>query len=179
MWGDGSYHEERSPPLEQVWRESHDPDLLIAVAVAMAKIGAPSATDSLLSAALMDDGKDDVRKRAALGVLEKVYTRNAVPAVAALLANQQSATPASTLAGGVLVGIGDPSAAKALLGWLQVADASAAIAVRTFVARTRTPELLAAWGAALDSKTVFRSEEIRATIRAALPDYAHNHSSAH
>lgn len=79
--------------------QSRDPNLLVAVAVAMAKIGAPSAIDSLLSAALMDDGKDDVRKRAALGVLEKIYTRNAVPPVASLLANQQSTTSASTLAG--------------------------------------------------------------------------------
>lgn len=178
LWGDGSYHEERSPALEQTWRESRDPDLLIAVAVAMAKIGAPSAIDSLLSAALMEDGKDDVRKRAALGVLEKIYTPNAVPPVAARLTTQSTTAPASAITGGVLVGIGDASAAKALLGWLQSADAAAATATRTFVARTRTPELLAAWSAALDSKTVFRSEEIREAIRGALAEYNKKHSSA-
>ena len=177
LWGDGSYHEERAPALEQAWHESRDPDLLIAVAVAMAQIGAPSAIESLLSAALMDDGKDDVRKRAALGALEKVYTRNAVPPVAALLATPPASTPASTLAGGILVGIGDLSAAKVLLAWLQNADAGVAIPVRDFVAQTHTPALLEAWSAALDSKVVFRSEQLRETIRAALVEYHQNHNS--
>ncbi|MEO6876422.1 MAG: HEAT repeat domain-containing protein [Opitutaceae bacterium] len=177
LWGDGSYHEERSPALEEAWHESRDPDLLIAAAVAIAKIGAPSAIESLLSAALRDDGRDDVRKRAALGALDKVYTRNAVPPVAALLATLTASTPASTLAGDILVGIGDPSAAKALLGWLQNADASATIPVRDFVARTHTPSLLEAWSTALDSKVAFRSEQIRETIRAALIEYHQNHNS--
>ena len=178
LWGDGSYHEERSPALEQVWRESRDPDLLIAVAVAMAKIGAPSAVDLLLSAAFMEDRKDDVRKRAALGVLDKIYTPNAVPPVAARLAAQPATAPASAITGSILVGIGDPSAAKALLGWLQVADADTTTAARTFTVRTRTPELVAAWNAALDSKTVFRSEEVREAIRAGLTEYNQNRKSA-
>ena len=64
------------------------------------------------------------------------------------------------------------------MDWLANADASAAVLVRGFVARTRTPELLDAWSAALDPKVVFRSEQIRETIRAALTEYHPDHNSA-
>lgn len=171
LWGDGSYHEERSPPLERAWQTTSDPDLLSRIAISMSKIGAHSAMDTLLSAALDDSQSNSVHKRAALFGLEEVYSRNATQPVASLLACQDSANDASALASKLLVKIGDEVAAKALTSWFQKADASAVELAATSVARTRTPDLLDAWKALSASNQAFRSEEIRTAIREALKRY--------
>jgi hypothetical protein len=49
LWGDGRFHEELSPALEMVWRESKDRFLLMNVAFAMAKVGAPTGVRELMA----------------------------------------------------------------------------------------------------------------------------------
>jgi hypothetical protein len=171
MRSGGGFHEERSPALEQLWRETHDPSLLNAAAVAMAQIGAPAAVESLLSSTLQDEAKDEARKRAALNALGEIYLDNAVPPIAALLAKQATASPVSALAGRVLVNIGHESANKALLSWLQNADDSAVSLAHEFVVSTRSPALLKAWNASLDQSVPFRSEKIRDAIRSGLLEH--------
>ena len=162
-----------SPALESVWRDSSDEELLISVAVAMAEVGAASGVELLLSAALATDGPENVRTRSAIGALEKVFRGSAVPAVAALLADQ-STSPANNLAGSILVQIGDATAANALVNWLQRADASVAPNIRRFLIQTRTEALLEAWQAATVPAVLFRSEKNREAISAGLAEYRRN-----
>jgi hypothetical protein len=165
---DGSRHEERSVPLEKVWQTESDPALLSPTAIAMAKIGAPSAIEALLKAALNGNATDRNRRRAALDGLAQVYSRNAIPPVAGLLARQTGANEASALACKILVNIGDESAAKALIGWFQGADASVVELAKESVIQTRTPALLDAWNAVVVSKETFRQEAVRTALREAL-----------
>ena len=81
LWGDGTFHEELSSPLERAWRESQDQELLIFVAVAMAEVGASSGISSLVDSALIVAGRDEVRARAAKGALAHATILNpsAVP----------------------------------------------------------------------------------------------------
>ena len=171
LWGDGSYHEERAPVLDRAWRASNDQGLLIFVAEAMAQVGAPSSVELLLSAALSDDKKGDARKRAAEEALTKVHTNNALPAVVALLENQSSVNQSTVLACNMLVRIGDAESGRVLMEWIRKADKSVAPAVSTFVMGTRTPEILDAWGAAIDARVSFKSEENREMIARALKEY--------
>jgi hypothetical protein len=164
-------HEERSSPLEKAWRESSDPKLLHAASFAMAEIGAPPAVELLLESALLDDGKDDVRKSAALSALKEVFRENAIPPVAALLARQPDLSPATVLAGQILVHIGSAQAGTVLLGWLQKADGGVASSAHAFVVSTRSPALLKIWSGALDQSVPFRSEEVRQAIGEGLKEY--------
>ncbi|MDI1248185.1 MAG: hypothetical protein PSV13_04800 [Lacunisphaera sp.] len=168
---DGSYHEERSLPAENIWQSSADPDLLSRTAIVIAKIGSPSGINLLLKSALDDNPANSDRRRNALNGLEQVYSRNATPPAVALLTQQAGMNGASELATKMLVNIGDESAAKALISWFQEADASAAGLAANAVTGTRTPALLAAWKASLGSDKTFRSEEIRVAIRDALERY--------
>lgn len=161
---DGSYHEERSPPAEKIWQNSLDPDLLQQTAMAIGKIGAPSGINALLDSALDDTPANSDRRRIALDGLEQVYSRNAAPPVAALLVRQTGANEASALATKLLVNIGDESAAKVLTQWFQEADASVVELAASAVARTRTPVLLHAWKASIESNQAFRSEKVRVAI---------------
>ena len=82
--------EKLSPTLEQVWRESSDPKLLLAAALSMAKIGAPSSIELLLSEALANDGANKARIDTARNALQGVYQPKAVPPLADRLVNQPS-----------------------------------------------------------------------------------------
>jgi len=173
--GDGAFHEELSPALEQVWRESQDQGLLPSIAVAMAKVGAPSGIELLLSSAL-DGSPNDLRTQVAQrSLLQEVLNPHAVPTLSALLVNQPPTSAASRLASGALANMVDAASAKALLNWLQSADAGAAPLAYDYVVRTRAPAQLAAWESALDPIMPFRSEKNREAIRAGLAEYHQDH----
>lgn len=173
LWGDGTFHEELSPPLERAWRESQDQELLIFVAVAMAEVGASSGISSLVDSALIVAGRDEVRARAAKGALAHATILNpsAVPPLAALLANQPSGSAGSKLASDTLARSGIPAAGNALLQWLRGADESVAPQAQQYVAQTRTEAVLKLWESALNSTVPFRSEKNREAIRAGLAEY--------
>ncbi len=172
LWGDGTFHEELSPPLERAWRESQEQELLIFVAVAMAEVGASSGVDLLVNSALVDAGSDEVRARAAKGALAyaTMLNPNAVPPLATLLASQPPGSAGSRLASDTLAAMGIPAAAKSLVNWLQNADESTASLARDYVARSHTTAQLKAWESALNSTVPFRSEKNREAIRAGLAE---------
>jgi HEAT repeat protein len=160
--------EELSPALELVWQDSHDQYLLIATAVAMAKVGAPSGIKLLLSSALATDPQSDQRKQAALNALPEARNPHAVPILTDLLANQPPTSESSKLASSILAEMVFPVAAKSLVNWLQTADASAAPLALSYAVNARTPTLLQACQAALDPSVPFRSEQNREAIRTGL-----------
>jgi hypothetical protein len=169
--GDGKFHEELSPALERVWRESQDRYLLFKVGIAMGRVGAPSGIQLLLSAALAERPQSDIKKQAAEAGLADVLNEHAVPILAALLVNQPPTSAAGKLASGTLAAMSDPAAAPALLSWLQTTDASAAPLVPNYIVRTNSPEMLKACEAALNPAVPFRSEQNREAIRAGLAEY--------
>ena len=171
----GTFHEELSPALERIWRESNEQQLLISTAEAMATVGAPSGIKLQIGSALTADGIDNVRAHAAQGSLSEVMNPHAVPFLSELLANEPLTSLTSELAASTLNTIGDSTAAKALLNWLQNSDESAAPFAHGYVVRTRTNALLATWQSALDPTVSFRSEKNREAIRTGLAEYRQNH----
>ena len=168
---DSRFHEELSPALEQAWRESADKDLLTAVAVALAEVGAPAGIQQLLAPILNGGAESDVRVHAARRALPLVRNPDAVSVFTALLLDHPTADGTAVLVSGALSEMVDPSAARALLGWLQNADESAAPFARRYVVQTRMPAMLEAWEGALRPTVVFRSEQNREAIRRGLVEY--------
>lgn len=151
--------------IEPLWRESKDVELLNAVAMAMAREGAPSSIELLLPALAAPKGEDDVRRRAALWGLKKVYRKEAVPALKSALENSPPGSPMSEIALDIMSRLGDESASRAVVGWLQNADSSAAAQVSAWIGRGAHT---AAAEAALNPSVNFRSEKNREAIRTAL-----------
>jgi hypothetical protein len=89
--------------------------------------------------------------------------------LAGRLSNQLSTSETAKLVAPILVRIGNDTAAKTVITWLQNLDENAG----TFIGgqlfqETRTPAMFAAWEAALEPTVPFRNEENRATIRSRL-----------
>ena len=164
--------EKLSPMLERVWSESGDQLLLMNVSQEMAKIGAPSGIELLLSSALATDGRDNVRMDISRRALKEIYTPKAVPPLAARLTNQPSTSPAGQLVAPILVRIGDAAASKAVVSWLQERSEDATPLIANLVRQeTRSEAMLAAWAAALDPMMSFRNEQNRKAIRVGLAEY--------
>lgn len=165
-----------SPSLERVWRESSDQPMLLSVASSLAKIGAPSGIELLLASALESDGRDN-RFAAAQNALQEVYLPNAVPPLAARLANQPPTSAPAQLVAPILANIGDVTAANAVLSWLQGQSEDASPLIQVLVVqRTRTEKMLTAWTAALDPTVPFRNEQNRQAIREGLAAYRAAHT---
>ncbi len=175
-WGDGIFHEELSPALEQTWRESRDSVLLTSVAVALAEVGAVKGIDLLLGSFMADKERDEVRARAAHGALifATMLNPSAVPPLSAILTSQPPGSVGSKLASDTLARMPIPAAANALLNWLQTTDASTAALAYDYVVRSTSPAQLDAWNSALDPAVPFRSEKNREAIRAGLAEYRKN-----
>ena len=168
----GGAGEKLSPSLERVWRESDDQHLLIGAATAMAKIGTPSGIELLLSATLVTNEQDHFRSVTARQMLiNEVYKSNAVPPLAARLSEQSPTSDAAKLVAPILVKIGDVTAAKAVVSWLQGTTDSAAPLIRDLIVQqTTNPEMFKAWAAALNPGLPFRNEQNREAIRAGLAE---------
>lgn len=164
-------HGERLVPLVKAWNTSSDPRLLQAVGVAMAEIGAPEGIALLLKSASLADGGDEMHGRVAKIALGKVYADQAAVPVIEFLSREPASSPASALAGKILVNIGSAEAGKALLGWLQNAEDGAASEAYEFVVSTRSPALLKVWSSSSDQSVPFRSEKVRQAIQGGLSDY--------
>ncbi|MBL9117331.1 MAG: hypothetical protein JNJ83_20150 [Verrucomicrobiaceae bacterium] len=154
--------------IEPLWKESNDADLLTAVAEAMAREAAPSSIELLLPAAAAPHGKDDKRQQAALGAIPKIYRADAVPALESALKNSPPGSKMNVIALFTLGRIGDKSASRAVIAWLQDTDKSAAPLVADWISRASGVGQLPAAEAALNPSVPFRSEENREAIRAAL-----------
>jgi hypothetical protein len=163
----GADREELAPQLEQLWRRSQGRVMLMSVAMAMAQVGAPSSIKLLSAAALAPKSGDSVHGHAAVYALysANILNDHAVPPLAALLSNEAPSSAASKLASGTLSRMITRSAARALLEWLERADAKAADLARDYSTQTQFPEI---WQTALDSRVEFSSEENRSAIREGL-----------
>jgi hypothetical protein len=173
LWGDGTYHEELSAPLERAWRESKDLELLAAVGVAMVEVGAASGIDLLINAAVADANWDPARARLAEGAFAyaTILNPNAVPPLAAVLATSPPNSAVSKLASDALAKSGISEAGTALVGWLRTADERAAPLAHRYVAQSHTESMLRIWEAALDPALPFRSEANREAVRRGLAEY--------
>jgi hypothetical protein len=164
--------ESLSPTYERVWREAGpgNEDLLRSVACSMARLGAPSSMEMLLTAALAPAGQDDARKRAARYALAAVTVLNdhAVPTLATRLSNDTPTGEASQLAVTILFKMQGAIANQALVAWVQNANASAAPLALDLVTNGQSPEI---WQAALSPAVPFRSEQNRQAIRQGLAAY--------
>jgi hypothetical protein len=154
--------------IEPHWKESNEADLLTAVAEAMAREAAPSSIELLLPAAAAPDGKDDKRRWAAIWAIPKIYRADAVPALESALNNSPTGSKMNVIALSTLGQIGDKSASRAVIAWLQDTDKSAAPLVADWISRASGVGQLPAAEAALNPSVPFRSEENREAIRAAL-----------
>ena len=173
--GGGGSREFLPPMIEPLWQESNDPKLLNAVAIAMAGEGAPSCIKLLLPVAAAPDGQDDVRRVAAVWALTKVYTKNAVPPLAAALDANPLGSRTHTLAFTTLTQVVDEAAAQALLHWLQAADGRSAPMATRWITEASFPSQLRAAEAALNPAMPFRDEKNREAIRAGLEAYRVGH----
>jgi len=171
----GGNHEDLSPALERVWRESDDQTLLVYVAKALAQVGASSGINLLLDSALTQ--QDNNQRRAAWGALVSamILNPNAVPPLAECLATQPPGSAGSKLARDTIARMTTPAAANALLNWLQNADGSAAPLAHDYVIRATSPAQLAAWESALNPAVPFRSEKNREAVRAGLAKFHRDH----
>ena len=160
------------PLLERTWRETSNPTLLRSTAAGMAKIGTPSGIELLLSAALATDDRDKARQQAAYSALQGVYKGDAVPPLAARLADQPSTSEAVKLVAPILARITDPSASKAMVGWLQGRSENAAPLIHDYIRQRMLGDpFTSAWATALDPAVPFSNEENRKAIREALDAY--------
>jgi hypothetical protein len=176
--GDGKFHEELSPALELVWRDSSDKYLLNSVATAIAGIGAPSGIRLLLSSALDGGQTDRVRSQAAKNALQEVLNPDAVPILSEMLVGNPPSSDAGKLASGTLARMNAPASAQSLMNWLENSDESAAPLAVSYVVQARSPAMLKAFQSALDPSVRFRSEQDREAIRAGLAQYKANRKFA-
>jgi hypothetical protein len=174
--GDGKdkrRQDELSPPLNSIWHVSHDKELLSSTAIAMARLGAPHSIELLLGSALGDGNQEDGRPSwARMMLIEATYKKEAVPPLAARLTNQAANTETAKLIVPTLVRIGDTTAAKVVIEWLETTNSSAEPFVSELIVRyTRTVPMLAAWKAALNPAVRFHDDRIREAIRDELDLY--------
>lgn len=177
LHGDGTYHEELSPTLEQAWQDSQDSVLLSTLAIAIAELGSSRGTKLLLDAALSEAPQDHVRAVLARSAFEQatILNPNAVVPLAKLLADQPVGSPASKLAADTLASSGAQTAGPALLEWFRVTNENVAPIIDHYVRETKALPTLKTWESALDPNMSFRNEKNRQAIRAALLTYYENH----
>ena len=160
------------PLLERTWRETSNPTLLRSTAAGMAKIGTPSGIELLLSAALATDGRDKTRQQTAYYALQEVYRREAVPPLAARLADQPPTSEAVKLVAPILARTSGPAGQEALVNWLRSRPENAAPLVHDLIRQhIRTDPFESAWATAVDPAVTFKNEENRKAIREALDAY--------
>ena len=163
---------ELSPILERTWRETGDATLIRSTAAAMAKMGRPSGVELLLSAALATDGRDKARQQTAYYALQEVYRGEAVPPLAARLADQPPTSEAVKLVAPILARTSGPAGQEAVVNWLRNRPENAAPLVHDLIRQQiRTDPFETAWATAVDPAVPFKNEENRKAIREALDAY--------
>jgi hypothetical protein len=158
------------PLLEQQWHDpnnDHDRQMLAQLAHGMVLADSPSSLELLLDAALMPDGKDDVRKQAANRALDpgRISNLKSILPLAARLSADDPTSEASQLASFMLLNVKGPAATQALVAWMQKVGDDAAPLARQLALGSLEPKI---WEAALKPEVPFHSEKVRAAIRAGL-----------
>jgi len=128
-WGE-RYHEELSPSLEIAWRrESNDQQLVSALSMALAKVGAASGVRLLIeevehAGRTLDEYEARATDKAwiAFSALEQVRNPAAVPSLELILSQNAPGSTSNAAAGFALSSMGQPDATKAILRWAQAAN---------------------------------------------------------
>jgi hypothetical protein len=169
---DRTYHADLAEPLQKAWVTTDRSDLLFAIGRAIVGVGTSSGIETLLKDALSTDRS--MRQQAAEAALLNGTTIN--PAVVAPLKEEliraPLGSPASKLAGAVLVKSGASGAGAALVEWFRTASDAAAPVALEYSSHAGTTAVHDAWAAALDPAVSFNSEKNREAIRAGLAAYA-------
>ncbi len=160
-----------APMIDPLWRDSEDPRLIKSVGLAMARSGTPSSIRLLLSSSAAPDGQDEVRRLAAVRALAKTYSKNAVPPLEEALHAAPLGSRMHTMAFMTLDQIPDATAAKAIVGWLQIADGSAADLAKQWASNPKATKHIDAVEAALSPDVPFNSELNREALRTGLKAY--------
>lgn len=183
-WDEG-YREELSPLLENAWRSNTDnPELRIAIAHALAKVGTPSGVTLLVSyisqhAQTVEEVSNfQNRLLWEMGrALGEITNPNSVPALQNGLRTQDATNVELWTSGTALAHMGRPEAANALLLWASQADGRVAPLVGPWISEAlNDPKSFQLVEKSLTNGLPFVSQDNKNAIKAALREWRSNRS---
>jgi hypothetical protein len=172
----GRFHPELSPALESVWSDAVDnPKLQYALALAIAKVGAPSGVEMLLTE-IAKDGRTvaeiykggNVGALTALEAMNEVRNPDVLPVLAKWFTTRSEDEAAFVASGEALASMGSPEATRILLDWAKHAPDEAAPLVGKWTSMARDTESLKLLRDAELKTDFFSSARVRQTIIEAL-----------
>ncbi len=162
------------PVLQQLWLQSDDPNMLSAVATALARVGNPESINILMDAALSKsktmadiEHSSDPRVSAAWSSLQGLRNPEVIPIFQEQLQSSTSSLETSVYAG-LLAGMGQIDATQALLSWAQGAGDQYASIARDAFAKIGTFECLQYVNSALAQNATFKSSLVKTAVWSAL-----------
>jgi hypothetical protein len=167
---DGRFHPELSPALETTWSQAGamDAGLLTALALTMAKLGAPSGVEQLMETvdgsgkALQDiDQEHDPRAYAAVSALEAIRNPDAIAVLAKWFQTFSLGETTFEASGEALAAMGLPEATKVLLKWAKQAPDDAASLAGKWLGEVRDTESAQLLHEAASQGETFRSEQVK------------------
>jgi len=172
----GRFHPELSPALESVWSDAADnPKLQYALALAIAKVGAPSGVEMLLTE-IANDGRtvaeilegDNMRALTALEAMNGVRNPDVLPVLTKWFTNRREDDAAFVASGEALASMGSPEATRILLDWAKHAPDEAAPLVGKWTSMARDTESLKLLRDAEAKTDFFSSARVRQKVIEAL-----------
>jgi hypothetical protein len=167
---DGRFHEELSPLLESAWShgEIKDRALRSAIALAIAKIGAPSGVDVLLGTVAGKASAEDEAGQAAALSMGKIHNPHAVPVLAQWFQRYPMGKAMFEIIGGTLANLGSPDATQVLLNWARQAPAEAAPLLGPWFKGLHDTTSIQLVREALSEGDAFQSPRVRQAITSVL-----------
>lgn len=160
-----------SPILLQAWREAQDPQLLNALALAIAKVGHPDGISQLFEAiqgqgtTLTEIQKSgDVHALAAWQALERLH----IPVIEKRMYQSGGGSAEISICAGILASMGQIEATQALLSWAQGAGDSYVPLIREAFGKVQDRESLDFLNSALAQNAKFKSTLVWQTVAATL-----------
>lgn len=176
LWAD-QIRLELSQPLEAAWNgaANNDHDLLNALAVALAKVGAPEGVRSLLLTLANSDQTIDEVYRAgnskaltALTATDKISNPEVVPLLKEGLQRQSLADPVFIGSGNALANIPSFEASDALITWAQTAPDAAILLATRWIRKVIDTQAIQHLKETLASSAPFRSNAVKEALNEAL-----------
>jgi hypothetical protein len=162
------------PALQRLWMQSDDPNMLRAVATALAKVGNPESVNSLMDSVLSNsktiadiEHSSDPRVSAALFSLQGLRDPAVIPIFQEQLRSSSSSLEMSVYAR-LLAGMGQISATQALLSWAQGAGSQYASVAGDAFAKTGSSDCLQYANSVLAQNVTFKSSLVKTAVLSAL-----------
>jgi pimeloyl-ACP methyl ester carboxylesterase len=171
---DARFHEELSPLLESAWSDGDikDKALLTAVALSMAKIGAPNGVDLLLNTLSEKTSmQEDSRLAGAVMALGEIHNPGAVPVLSQRLQRHSMDEPVFKISGETLAKLGSPEATQVLLDWARNAPAEAAPLLGAWFQGMHDSDSIRLLREAVSKDKHFQSPKVREAIAPVLKQY--------